>query len=84
MQMIDEAWLDLERSNVHAALETARELDYAITKGEQRVVATATHAFAGMEVRAALTDDDRASAHGLAREPLDTQALRAGVAAVLG
>src|ERR1700754_1882424 len=42
---------------------------------EQRVIATTPDVHAGMEVGAALTDQDLASLHDLAAEPLDTQPL---------
>ena len=53
-------------------------------QGEQRVVATTADAGAGVEVGAALADDDLAGVDDLAAEPLDAEALGVGVATVLG
>ena len=50
--------------------------------GEQRVVAAAADVDAGVEVRAALADDDLAGLDDLAAEPLDAQPLGVGVATV--
>src|SRR6476620_3697548 len=44
-------------------------------QGEQRVVATAADPVAGVEVGAALPDNDLAGVHQLAAEPLDSQPL---------
>src|SRR5580704_3234264 len=49
---------------------------------EQRVVAATADAVAGVEVRAALADDDLARVHDLAAVTLDAEALGLGVAAV--
>ena len=53
-------------------------------QGEQRVVATAADVGAGVEVRAAQTDDDLAGEDLLAAEALHAEALRVGVTTVLG
>jgi hypothetical protein len=44
-------------------------------QSEQRVVATAADTLAGVEVRAALTDQDLAGLDDLTAEPLDAQSL---------
>ncbi len=51
-------------------------------EGEKCVVAAAADVDAGMEVRAALPDDDLAGLDDLAAEALDAEALRVGVATV--
>src|SRR6478609_3709795 len=51
-------------------------------EGEQRVVAATADVDAGVEVRAALADDDLAGLDDLATEALDAQALGVRVAAV--
>src|SRR6188508_2425609 len=66
------------------ATTAGAELDGAGLQGEEGVVAAAAHAGARVEVRAALADDDLAGAHDLAAEALHAEALRVGVAAVLG
>ncbi|ODR15075.1 hypothetical protein AWC26_16780 [Mycobacterium shimoidei] len=63
-----------------ASLDT--ELDSAGSPGEQRVVAAAADVDAGVEVGAALADEDLAGFDDLPAEPLDTQPLRGGVAAI--
>ena len=51
------------------------ELHGAGGRGEQRVVAAAADVDAGMEVGAALADDDLAGLDDLAAEPLDAEPL---------
>jgi hypothetical protein len=68
---------------MHAALQTPREVDNAVNKGEQRVVATAANVLTGVEVSTVLANDDRPSVNFLAREALDAQTLCAGVTTVL-
>jgi hypothetical protein len=69
--------------DVHdAAATTAAELNSACLQGEQRVVATAANACAGVEVGAALANDDLAGLDNLAAEALYAQELSVGVAAV--
>ena len=58
------------------------ELDRAGGRGEQRVVAAAADVDAGMEVGAALADDDLAGLDDLPAEPLDAEPLGVGVATV--
>src|SRR6476659_6575920 len=58
------------------------EGDRTADEREQRVVAAAADAVTGVEVRAALADDDLARADQLAAEALDTQALGVAVATV--
>src|SRR5438477_12779629 len=63
-----------------AALDA--ELHGAGREGEQGVVPAAADVLAGVEVRAALPDEDLAGVHDLPAEPLDAEALRVGVAPV--
>src|ERR1700710_681346 len=58
------------------------ELDVAGDQGEQRVVAAAADVQAGVEVRAALADEDLAGVDELTTEALHAEALSVGVAAV--
>ena len=62
----------------------ALELDGAGDEGEEGVVFADAHIKAGLELRAALADDDRAGLGGLASVELDTAELGAGVATVFG
>src|SRR6476646_818928 len=64
------------------AAAAAGELHDAVGGGEQRVVAAAPDVEAGVELRAALTNDDRARGDRLAAEPLHAQPLRVGIATV--
>ena len=59
------------------------EMDAAIDRGEQGVVAAQIRARAGEEGHAALADDDRAGRYELAVTGLDAEALADAVAAVL-
>src|SRR5690349_25127809 len=73
------------RDDVHdPAAAALAELDRTGREREQRVVATAADVEAGVEVGAALPDDDLAGADDLTAVPLDAQALGVGGAAVLG
>src|SRR5205807_8345454 len=58
------------------------ELDLAGGQGEERVVAALADVLAGVNARAPLADDDRASVHLATVEHLHTQALGLGIAAV--
>jgi hypothetical protein len=49
---------------------------------KERVIATTTYAVTGMEVGAALPDDDLASIDQLPAEPLYSEPLSIGIAAV--
>src|SRR5690606_8544953 len=55
------------------------ELDGARLESEQRVVAATADARAGVEVGAALTDEDLAGADGLTAEALHAESLCVGV-----
>ena len=46
-------------ADMHATLHATRELQRAVAQSEQRVVLAAADVLAGMELGAALTDDDR-------------------------
>ena len=67
-----------------AAAAPGAELDRAGDEREQRVVAAAADVVTGVEVGAALADDDLAGVDDLAAEALDAEALRVGVATVAG
>src|SRR5699024_2541945 len=76
---------DLGRDDVdHLAAAPVAELDGAGGEGEQGVVLAAADVLAGVELGAALADDDLPGADDLATEALDAEALRVGVAAVPG
>ena len=64
------------------ATAPAAELHRAGDQSEQRVVAAAADVVAGVEVGAALADEDLAGVDLLAAEPLHAEALGVGVAAV--
>ena len=66
------------------AIATSPELDVAGRQGEQGVVPAAPDVDAGVEVSAALADDDLAGVDELASETLDAQTLRIGIPAVAG
>src|SRR6478609_4343954 len=63
---------------------SALELDLAGLEGEEGVVLADADVEAGVEAGAALADDDRAGADGLAAVGLDAEVLGVGVAAVPG
>ena len=74
-------------------LLTRNDIDYAPTtldtelhgagrQGKQRVVSAAAHILAGVEVGAALADEDLAGIHGLSAEPLHTQVLSVRITTV--
>src|SRR5271170_4756800 len=71
------------RNDAHspAAAEPA-ELHLPADQREQGVVAAPPHALAGVEVRAALADDDLARVHQLTAIALDAETLGLGVTAV--
>src|SRR5216117_2993811 len=60
------------------------ELDLPVDDGEQRVVGRAADVRPGMELRAALPDDDRARGDELPGEAFHAEVLGPGVAAVAG
>src|ERR1700687_2229344 len=65
-----------------ALAATVLELHHPSLLGEQGVVLATPAVLAGEEARAALAHQDRAAAHLLAAEALDSQILRVGIAAV--
>src|SRR5438067_8001528 len=65
-----------------AALAARPELDAAVARGEDRVVAADAGAVAGAKARAALADEDHPRGHVLAGEDLHAEHLRIRVAAV--
>ena len=58
------------------------ELDLTIDEGEKRVIVADSHVLATVELRATLSNEDRASLHDLATVSLDSQALSTGIATV--
>src|SRR4051794_19771956 len=66
------------------AATTPSELDSTCRQREERVVAATADVGAGVEVRAALANDDLAGVDELAAEALHAEPLRVGIAAVLG
>src|SRR5580693_654643 len=73
----------LGRDDAHGPATADRaELHLPADQREQRVVAAPPHTLAGVEVRAALADDDLARVHQLAAVALDAEALGLGVTAV--
>ena len=60
------------------------ELHLAVLKGEEREVTALADVLAGMNLRAALADDDRAGLEELAVVGLDAEVLRIGIATVTG
>src|SRR4051812_20390498 len=62
----------------------ALEFDEAVLEGEDRVIAAQAYVKAGVELRAALADDDRPGLHRLPAPDLDPTILRIAVAAVFG
>src|SRR5215212_6109408 len=65
-----------------SALTLVVELHDAVDLGEERVVAADADVHAGLELRAALADENRSTGHELTGEALDAQHLRLRVAAV--
>src|SRR5207302_6850080 len=76
-------WLLGQHADVAAAVAAA-ELDHAVGGRKQRVVAAEAGTVAGVELGAALANDDRAGGHRLARKHLHAEPLGVGVAPVLG
>src|SRR5665213_2494130 len=70
----------LLRANMHFA---ALELDGAFLEGEQRVISADADVEAGVELGAALADDDRAGGHELPAIRLHPAILRIAVSPVL-
>ncbi len=60
------------------------ELDGAVNEGVERVVLARADVVAGVELRAALTNDDAASVDGCIAENLHAKTLRLGVTTVAG
>src|SRR5258706_3997200 len=73
-------------SRIHAHLKPqlalVLEFDVAIDRREQRVVRGAPHVLAGMELGAALNDDDGPGPHKFPAEPFHAEVLRIRVAPV--
>src|SRR5215510_13354290 len=74
------------RLHVHETAQIAAvdEANHSIHLRKQRIVLTAANVFAGLQTRAALTHDDRATANQLSSERLYSKPLRIRVAAVFG
>src|SRR5436190_18378890 len=79
-----EASVRFDDADALAVLAEVFETDRARNLGKERVVLSLANILAGMDVSAALADDDRAGADELAGEALDTQPLAVRVAPVLG
>lgn len=79
-----EVLFGLERTHMNLAASALRELNGAFAQSEQRVVLAAADVLAGMEVSAALTNDDVASDNMLATIALHAKTLCAGVATITG
>ena len=73
--------LSLLRSNVDAAAFAVEE-HAAVDEGENRVVTAHTDTLTGVELGAALADDDVTGDDGLAAELLNAETLAAGIAPV--
>ena len=71
-------------ANLLAVGAHALELHLAVDEGEQGIIGAAAHVGAGMDLGAALLDQDVAGQHELTIGALDTQALGLGITAVLG
>ena len=67
---------------MNLALHATREVDATVAQSEQRVVLAATDVLAGMELGAALTNDDVAGANMLTAEHLHAESLCVRVATV--
>ena len=74
----------LDDGDLLAVLAHPLELDAAVLQSEQRVVLADAHVGAGMDMGAALPDQDVAGQNELTVAPLDAQALGHGVTAVPG
>ena len=68
---------------MHLALALV-EFNNAIFQCEERVVVSATHVYAGVELSSHLTNQNAAGRYGLSAKTLHAAALRIGVAAVAG
>ena len=75
---------DLVHGDLLAVLAHALELHLAVHQGEQGVVGALTHVGAGVDVAAALTNQNVAGQNELTVGTLHAQALGLGVTAVLG
>src|SRR5437870_7810238 len=73
---------DRRDADVASALALVLEVDDPVDLGEERVIAADADVLAGIELRAALSDDDRSTGHELAGEALDAEHFRLRVAAV--
>jgi hypothetical protein len=73
-------WGDVHHVTVQRALDG--ELNVAIGRGKQGVILAHADVVAGVELGAALANDDGACAHQFATEGLDTQHLWLGITAV--
>ena len=79
------SWCEtLRLADVHAVLDALGELNGAGSEGEQGVVLADAHVVTGVDVRAALTDENLAGLHGLAAVALGAETLGVGITAVAG
>src|SRR5689334_11633950 len=79
-----EASVRFDDADALAVLAEVFETDCARNLGKERVVLSLANIGAGMDVSAALADDDRTGGDVLAGETLHAQPLAVRVAAVLG
>lgn len=73
-----------ERAYADPVLDTLVELNGTVDQREQRVVLATANVRTRMDVRAMLTDENRARGYRLAGEALRAKALTAGVTAITG
>ena len=73
-----------ERAYADPMLGALVELNGTIDQREQRVILTAADILTSVDVRAVLTDENRARGYGLAGKTLRAKALTAGVTAITG
>ena len=74
----------LHDGNLLAILTQTLKLDAAVHLGEQGVIAADAHVDAGMDMGAALADQNVSGQHKLTVSPLHAQPLRLRVAAIPG
>lgn len=73
-----------ERAYADPVLDTLVELNGTVDQREQRVVLTTANVLTRVDVRAVLTDENRARGYRLAGIALRAKALTAGVTAITG
>lgn len=71
-------------ADLFAVSAHALKLHFAVNQGKQRIIRTTANVVAGVDVRAALLDEDVARKDKLAVRPLRAKALGLGITAVTG